>query len=167
MTRGRAGTMTHDYLRHGTTTLFAALNVLDGMVNDQCMARHRTRNSSAPQPDRGRRARRKAGARHTRQLGRPQASQRARLAGPAPGLDISFTPPLLFLAKRSRDLLRVAYPPALPARRFHSLVDLQGPISRYLIEHNSNPSSGQPIPTASSRRSTDGIKCSRQAITKH
>ena len=38
---GRAGTMTHDYKRNGTTTLFAALNVLDGTVIGQCMARHR------------------------------------------------------------------------------------------------------------------------------
>ena len=30
MKKGRAGTMTHDYMRHGTTTLFAALNVLKG-----------------------------------------------------------------------------------------------------------------------------------------
>jgi hypothetical protein len=29
---GRAGTMTHDYKRHGTTTLFAALNILDGTI---------------------------------------------------------------------------------------------------------------------------------------
>jgi hypothetical protein len=41
MKKGRAGTMTHDYIRHGTTTLFAALNVLDGTVIGQCMARHR------------------------------------------------------------------------------------------------------------------------------
>lgn len=39
--RGRAATMTHDYKRHGTTTLFAALNVLDGTVIGQCQARHR------------------------------------------------------------------------------------------------------------------------------
>jgi transposase len=38
---GKAGTMTHDYKRHGTTTLFAALNVLDGTVVGRCMARHR------------------------------------------------------------------------------------------------------------------------------
>jgi transposase len=38
---GKAGTMTHDYKRHGTTTLFAALNVLEGTVIGQCMARHR------------------------------------------------------------------------------------------------------------------------------
>jgi hypothetical protein len=33
--------MTHDYVPHGTATLFAALNVLDGTVIGQCMARHR------------------------------------------------------------------------------------------------------------------------------
>ena len=41
MKKGRAGTMTHDYKRNGTTTLFAALNVLDGKVIGQCMNRHR------------------------------------------------------------------------------------------------------------------------------
>ena len=38
---GRAGTMTHDYKRHGTTTLFAALDVLTGQVIGKCFARHR------------------------------------------------------------------------------------------------------------------------------
>ncbi|MFA5191727.1 MAG: IS630 family transposase [Verrucomicrobiia bacterium] len=41
MKRGRCGTMTHDYLRHGTTTLFAALNVLEGKVIGGCFERHR------------------------------------------------------------------------------------------------------------------------------
>src|SRR5262249_46673223 len=41
MKPGRAGTMTHDYKRHGTTTLFAALNVLDGTVIGHNMKRHR------------------------------------------------------------------------------------------------------------------------------
>ena len=39
--KGRAETMTHDYKRNGTTTLFAAFNVLDGTVIGQCMQRHR------------------------------------------------------------------------------------------------------------------------------
>ena len=39
--RGHAGTMTHDYKRHGTTTLFAALNILDGTVISACMQKHR------------------------------------------------------------------------------------------------------------------------------
>lgn len=41
MKKGRCGTMTHDYKRNGTTTLFAALNVLDGTVIGDCMSRHR------------------------------------------------------------------------------------------------------------------------------
>lgn len=41
MKKGRCGTMTHDYVRHGTTTLFAALNVLDGTVIGSCFDRHR------------------------------------------------------------------------------------------------------------------------------
>ncbi len=41
MKKGRCGTMTHDYKRHGTTTLFAALNVLDGTVIGSCKKRHR------------------------------------------------------------------------------------------------------------------------------
>src|SRR5208337_3772603 len=39
--KGRCGTMTHDYIRHGTTTLFAAFNVLDGTVIGSCFERHR------------------------------------------------------------------------------------------------------------------------------
>jgi transposase len=38
---GRCGTMTHDYKRNGTTTLFAALNVLEGKVVGRCMPQHR------------------------------------------------------------------------------------------------------------------------------
>jgi transposase len=41
MKKGRCATMTHDYKRYGTTTLFAALNVLEGRVIGQCLPRHR------------------------------------------------------------------------------------------------------------------------------
>ena len=41
MKKGRAGTMTHDYKRHGTTTLFAALDVATGTIVQDCMPRHR------------------------------------------------------------------------------------------------------------------------------
>jgi hypothetical protein len=43
--KGRAGTMTHDYERHGATTLFAAMNVLDGTVIGRNMQRHRHQES--------------------------------------------------------------------------------------------------------------------------
>ena len=39
--KGRCGTMTHDYKRNGTTTLFAALNILSGKVIGECHTRHR------------------------------------------------------------------------------------------------------------------------------
>ena len=39
--KGRCGTMTHDYKRNGTTTLFAAIELLSGTVIGECMARHR------------------------------------------------------------------------------------------------------------------------------
>jgi len=50
---------------------------------------------------------------------------------------------------------------------FHSLVDLQAAINRYLGEHNRkpNPLFGPPIPTASSKRSIVGIKCWRQTTS--
>ena len=41
--KGRAATMTHDYKRHGTTTLFAALDVKSGMVIGECLPRHRAK----------------------------------------------------------------------------------------------------------------------------
>jgi len=41
MKKGRAGTMTHDYKRHGTTTLFAALDIATGKVVHDCLSRHR------------------------------------------------------------------------------------------------------------------------------
>lgn len=39
--KGRCGTMTHDYVRHGTTTLFAAIEMAEGKLIGQCMPRHR------------------------------------------------------------------------------------------------------------------------------
>ena len=41
MKRGRAGTMTHDYQRNGTTTLFAAMEMAQGKIISRCMKRHR------------------------------------------------------------------------------------------------------------------------------
>src|SRR5256885_3127970 len=43
MKKGRAGTITHDYKRHGTTTLFAALNVRTGDVRHECRPQHKQR----------------------------------------------------------------------------------------------------------------------------
>jgi hypothetical protein len=69
--KGRAGTMTHDYERHGTTTLFAAMNVLDGKVIGRNMQRHRHQESSVSSMSSRNRFRRKDDPRHRRQLRRP------------------------------------------------------------------------------------------------
>lgn len=52
MKKGHAGTMTHDHKRNGTTTLFAALNMLDGQVVGTCMPRHQHREFLRFQADR-------------------------------------------------------------------------------------------------------------------
>ena len=82
MKKGRAGTMTHDYKRHGTTTLFAALDILEGKVIGRCMQRHRHQEFirflnaiEAQVPVK------KIDARDPRQLRRPQASKGASMAG--------------------------------------------------------------------------------------
>lgn len=69
---GKCGTMTHDYKRHGTTTLFAALNTLDGVVLGRCMQRpYPSAIHPLPQCRRAGGARRQAGPRHPRQLRHP------------------------------------------------------------------------------------------------
>ena len=64
--------MTHDYLRNGTTTLFATFDVLDGTVIGQCMAAIDIRSSSASSMHRSHRAGRQGDPHDPRQLRRPQ-----------------------------------------------------------------------------------------------
>jgi transposase len=137
---GRCGTMTHDYKRHGTTTLFAALNVLDGTVIGRCMQRHR----------------------HEEFIRFLNAIERSVPAGKLieavvdnyathkhpkvrewlarhPRWTFHFTPTSgswlnaveNFFSKLTRQRIRRG--------SFHSIVDLQTAINRYLAEHNAEP----------------------------
>jgi transposase len=137
---GKAGTMTHDYIRHGTTTLFAALNVLDGTVIGRNMQRHR----------------------HQEFIRFLNAVERAIPAGKIihaildnyathkhpkvrawltrhPRWIFHFTPTSCswlnavetFFSKLTRQRIRRG--------AFGSLVDLQTAINRYLDQHNANP----------------------------
>ena len=72
--------VTHDYYRHGTTTLFAALNVLDGSVISQCKPRHRHQEFLAFLNHLDRNLRRPGGASDRRQLRHPQTCQGQSLA---------------------------------------------------------------------------------------
>ena len=137
---GRCGTMTHDYKRNGTTTLFAAFNVLDGTVIGQCMQRHRHQEFIRfLNGDRARRAGRQGDPRDPRQLCRPQARQGATMADPAPALDFHFTPTSCswlnavetFFAKLTRRRLKRGV--------FPSLIALQEAINRFIAAHNRDP----------------------------
>ena len=97
---GRAGTMTHDYKRHGTTTLFAALDVLTGKVIGKCFARHRhdeflrflrTIDTSVP--------RKQMQSTYRRQLRHPHPPERQGVAGQTPPLPPALHPDQLILAE--------------------------------------------------------------------
>ena len=116
---GKCGTMTHDYKRNGTTTLFAALNVLDGTVIGRCMQRHRHQEfiSFLNAVERAVPAGKVIHA-IARQLRHPQTSQ-----GPANGWPIiragssTSRPTSGLLAQRRRGLLLRHHPKAHPTRR--------------------------------------------------
>ena len=118
MKKGRMGTMTHDYKRHGTTTLFAALDVLDGTVLGKIHGPPPAPGvHPLPQRARTRDPGRQGGARDPRQLRRAQDAGGAALAGPASALDLPFHADLELLAERGRGLLRQALQAAPEARR--------------------------------------------------
>ena len=140
MKKGRAGTMTHDYKRNGTTTLFAALNVLDGSVIGQCMQRHRHQEfirflnrieRDVP-----------AGklihvvldnyATHKHPKVRAWLERHDRWTFHYTPTSASWLNAVEgFFAKLTRSRLQRGV--------FHSLVDLQAAINRYLAEHNQAP----------------------------
>src|SRR5918993_4856816 len=137
---GKAGTMTHDYKRHGTTTLFAALNVLDGRVLGRCMARHRHQefirflNAIERQVPAGKVIHvildNYATHKHPKVL---------RWLGRHPRFVFHFTPTSCswlnavetFFSRLTRRRLRRGV--------FRSIVDLQAAINRYVEENNAEP----------------------------
>ena len=77
----------HDYVRHGTTSLFAAFNIADGtVISELHRAPPRHRVPQVPGPDRQGRARRAGRAPGLRQPGHPQDRRYPRLADPPPPL---------------------------------------------------------------------------------
>ena len=138
--KGRAGTMTHDYKRNGTTTLFAALNVLDGTVIGRNMQRHRHQefirflNAIEAQVPAGKLVHvildNYAAHKHPKVMA--WLDRHARFA-------FHFTPTSCswlnavegFFAKLTRRRLKRGV--------FRSIVDLQEAINRFLDEHNTEP----------------------------
>ncbi len=140
MKKGRLGTMTHDYKRHGTTTLFAALNVLDGTVIGRNMQRHRHQEFIAflnaverqVPPGKTVHAILDNYATHKHPKVRQWLDRNARWT-------FHFTPTSAswlnavegFFAKLSKRRLKRGV--------FRSVADLQAAINRFLAEHNTRP----------------------------
>jgi transposase len=138
--KGRAGTMTHDYKRHGTTTLFAALDVLDGTVIGRNMQRHRHQefirflNAVEAEVPAGKVVHvildNYAAHKH------PKVRQ---WLGRHPRWTFNFTPTACswlnavegFVAKLTKRRLKRGV--------FRSIADLQAAINRFLAEHNAEP----------------------------
>jgi transposase len=138
--KGRAGTMTHDYKRNGTTTLFAALNVLDGTVIGRNMQRHRHQEfirflnlieARAP-----------AGKAIHVILDNYAAHKHPKVRewlGRHPRFTFHFTPTSCSWLNAVEGFFARLTNRRLKRGVFHSLVDLQAAINRFLDEHNASP----------------------------
>ena len=138
---GKAGTMTHDYVRNGITTLFAALNVLDGTVLGRCMQRHRhqeflrflgTIERAVP-----------AGkVIHVilDNYGSHKHPKVLRWLARHPRWTFHFTPTSGSWLNAVETFFSALTRRRLKRGSFHSVVDLQAAIHRYIAEHNMTPS---------------------------
>jgi transposase len=138
--KGRCGTMTHDYKRHGTTTLFAALNVLDGSVIGQCMQRHRHQefirflNQIETKASVGKIVHvildNYAAHKHPKVI---------EWLVRHPRFTFHFTPTSASWLNAVEGFFAVLTKRRLKRGVFRSIVDLQAAINRYLAEHNQTP----------------------------
>ena len=129
--------MTHDYKRNGTTTLFAALNILDGTVIGQCMQRHRHQefirflnqiDASVPK-------KKKIHVVLDNYAAHKHPNVLAWLAK-HPRFTFHFTPTSASWLKAVEGFFGVLTKRRLKRGVFKSVDDLQATINRYLVEHN-------------------------------
>jgi transposase len=137
---GRCGTMTHDYKRHGTTTLFAALNVLDGTVIGRCMQRHRHEdfirflNTVERDVPAGKLIEAVVDNYATHKHPKVKAWLERH-----PRWTFHFTPTSGSWLNAVENFFSVLTRKRIRRGTFRSLVDLQAAINRYLVEHNTDP----------------------------
>jgi len=140
MKPGKCGTMTHDYKRHGTTTLFAALNVLEGTVLGCCMQRHRHQefirflNAIERVVPAGKAIHAIADNYATHKHPKVKAWLRRH-----PRWTFHFTPTSASWINAVEGFFSALTRRRLKRGVFHSIVDLQGAINRYIAEHNDDP----------------------------
>lgn len=163
MKKGRAGTMTHDYKRHGTTTLFAALNVLDGTVIHRCMQRHRHEefirflNAIERAVPVGKLVHAIADnyATHKHPKVRAWLTRHPRWT-------FHFTPTSCSWLNAVESFFATLTKRRLKRGVFRSIVDLQAAINRYLAEHNQKPKPF--VWTADPKRVLAAIERGKQAL---
>ena len=135
--KGRLGTMTHDYKRNGTTTLFAALNVLDGTVIGQNMQKHRHQefirflnkiNASVPE-DKAVHIILDNYAAHKHPKVRAWLDRHTRFT-------FHFTPTSCSWLNAVEGFFAILTKRRLKRGVFHSVVDLQAAINRFIVQHN-------------------------------
>jgi transposase len=139
MRKGRAGTMTHDYIRNGTTTLFAALNVMDGTVIGRNMQRHRHQEfiRFLNQVEAAVPAGKTVHAIVDNYATHKHPKVRAWLAR-HPRWTFHFTPTSASWLNAVEGFFSALTRRRLKRGVFCSLVDLQAAINRYVAEHNKN-----------------------------
>ena len=114
---GLPARMTHDYLRHGTTSLFAALEVATGKVHGRCYRRHRHAEFIAFLESLARRHPKLRAASDLRQLRHPQASRGRAVVGHPSALPAALHSDQCVVAQPGRALVRPDYQPGDPARQ--------------------------------------------------
>jgi len=163
MKKGRAGTMTHDYKRNGTTTLFAALDVLDGTVIGRNMQRHRHQefirflNAVEREVPPGKTIH----AILDNYATHKHPKVRAWLAR-HPRWTFHFTPTSCSWLNAVETFFSRLTRRRLKRGVFHSLVDLQAAINRFVAETNRNPKPF--VWTADPDRVLAAVKRGKQAL---
>jgi transposase len=163
--RGRCGTMTHDYERNGTTSLFAALNVLDGTILSQCHRRHRHQewlkflkliaSQVPPELDVHLICDNYGTHKH------PKVQAWARRN---PRFHFHFTPTSASWLNMVERFFRDLSAKAIKRGSFYNVDDLVGAIDEYIYQHNENPKPF--IWTASANDILAKVKRARKALNK-
>ena len=137
---GKSGTMTHDYVRNGTTTLFAALNTLDGTVIGRCMQKHRHQefirflNAVEREVPPG-----KVIHAILDNYGTHKHPKVMAWLERHPRWIFHFTPTSGSWLNAVESFFSALTRQRLKRGVFHSVVDLQAAIKRYIAEHNDDP----------------------------
>jgi transposase len=162
MKKGRAGTMTHDYKRHGTTTLFAALDVASGKVIGECMNRHRHQEflRFLRTIDRGTPKNLDLHLICDNYATHKHPKVKAWLARHA-RFHLHFTPTSASWLNQVERFFALITEDAIRRGVFHSVADLEECINRYLDNHNAEPKPF--VWTATTSKILDKVARAKQA----